>query len=134
MVLAPVRRRACSVDEFSWKQEFRARRQALPALHRRRAQATDRLAGLAERDHAPDLIVSDYHLPGGKTGVQVIESLRRALCAEIPAFLVSGDTNPEPLREAGANGYYLLHKPVDPMALRAMVSQVLRKQQAAPAH
>jgi signal transduction histidine kinase len=92
------------------------------------------LAGLAERDDPPDLIVSDYHLPGGKTGIEVIESLRRAHCAEIPAFLVSGDTNPEPLREARANGYYLLHKPVDPMALRAMVSQVLRKRQAAPAH
>jgi signal transduction histidine kinase len=92
------------------------------------------LAGLAERDHPPDLIVSDYHLPGGKTGVEVIERLRRALCAEIPAFLVSGDTNPEPLREARANGYYLLHKPVDPMALRAMVSQVLRNRQKAPAH
>ena len=92
------------------------------------------LAGLPERDHPPDLIVSDYHLPGGKTGVEVIESLRRALSADIPAFLVSGDTNPEPLHEAGANGFYLLHKPVDPMALRAMVSQVLRKQQAARAH
>jgi len=91
------------------------------------------LAGLAERDHPPDLIISDYHLPGGKTGIQAIESLRRTLSAEIPAFLVSGDTNPEPLREAGANGYHLLHKPVDPMALRAMVGQVLRKRQPARA-
>jgi signal transduction histidine kinase/CheY-like chemotaxis protein len=92
------------------------------------------LAGLTERDHPPDLIVSDYHLPGGKTGVQVIASLRKALSAEIPAFLVSGDTNPESMREANANGFYLLHKPVDPMALRAVVSQVLRKRQSAQAH
>ena len=93
----------------------------------------DALAGLADRDHLPDLIVSDYHLRG-KTGIEVIEGLRRALCAEIPAFLISGDTSPELLREARANGYYMLHKPVDPMALRAMVSQVLGKQQIARAH
>jgi signal transduction histidine kinase/ActR/RegA family two-component response regulator len=92
------------------------------------------LAGVADRDRPPDLIVSDYHLSGGKTGIEVIEGLRRTLSAEIPAFLVSGDTNPELLRQARASGYHLLHKPVDPMKLRAMVSYVLREQQVARAH
>jgi signal transduction histidine kinase/CheY-like chemotaxis protein len=89
------------------------------------------LAGAANRDRPPDLIVSDYHLPGGKTGIKVIEGLRMALSAEIPAFLVSGDTSPELLRQARASGYHLLHKPVDPMTLRAMVSHVLREPQSA---
>jgi CheY-like chemotaxis protein len=92
------------------------------------------LAGVVDRNRPPDLIVSDYHLSGGKTGIQVIERLRRAFCAEIPAFLVSGDTSPELLRQARASGYHLLHKPVDPMTLRAMVSYVLREQQVARAH
>jgi signal transduction histidine kinase/CheY-like chemotaxis protein len=92
------------------------------------------LAGVADRDRPPDLIVSDYHLSGGKTGIEVIEGLRRTLSAEIPAFLISGDTNPELLRQARASGYHLLHKPVDPMTLRAMVSYVLREQQVARAH
>jgi CheY-like chemotaxis protein len=92
------------------------------------------LAGVADRDHPPDLIISDYHLPGGKTGIEVIEGLRTALSAEIPAFLVSGDTSPELLRQARASGYHLLHKPVDPMTLRAMVSYVLTEQQVARAH
>jgi signal transduction histidine kinase/ActR/RegA family two-component response regulator len=92
------------------------------------------LAGIADRDRPPALIVSDYHLSGGKTGIEVIEGLRRTLSAEIPAFLVSGDTSPELLRQARASGYHLLHKPVDPMTLRAMVSYVLREQQVARAH
>jgi hypothetical protein len=33
-------------------------------------------------------------------------------------------------QEHGGSSYYLFHKPVDPMALRAMLSQVLRKHQA----
>jgi signal transduction histidine kinase len=85
------------------------------------------LAGVADRDRPPDLIVSDHHLSSGKTGIEVIEGLRRTLSADIPAFLVSGDTSPELLRQARATGYHLLHKPVDPMTLRAMVSHVMRE-------
>jgi signal transduction histidine kinase/FixJ family two-component response regulator len=89
------------------------------------------LARVADRDSPPDLIISDYHLAGEKTGIEVIEGLRRALSAKIPAFLVSGDTSPDLLREARASGYHLLHKPVDPMTLRAMVSYVMREEQLA---
>jgi hypothetical protein len=55
----------------------------------------------------------------------VIEQMREMFGMCIPAFLVSGDTGPERLREAHAKGYYLLHKPVSPMRLRAVLNQVL---------
>jgi signal transduction histidine kinase/CheY-like chemotaxis protein len=84
------------------------------------------MTGLAAHDHVPDLIISDYRLADGKTGFDVIKQLRSAFSAQIPAFLISGDTNPEPLREARASGYHLLHKPVDPMALRAMLNRMLK--------
>jgi signal transduction histidine kinase/ActR/RegA family two-component response regulator len=96
--------------------------------------ADEALDGIVNLDGPPALIVSDYHLSGGKTGVEVIDALRRTFSADIPAFLVSGDTSPELLGQARASGYHLLHKPVDPMKLRAMVSYVLREQQVAPAH
>jgi CheY-like chemotaxis protein len=83
------------------------------------------LANLAER--VPDLIISDYRLADGTTGIDVIARLRSAFATPIPAFLISGDTNPEPLHEARANGYHLLHKPVDPMTLRAMLHRMLRQ-------
>src|SRR5712692_8500907 len=92
------------------------------------------LAGLAEYDRPPDLIISDYHLCDGKTGIEAIMRMRSVLSAPIPAFLMSGDTNPGPLREARSKGYPLLHKPVDPMALRATLTQVLKKRQVAPVH
>jgi signal transduction histidine kinase len=92
------------------------------------------LAALAELNDTPDLIVSDYHLPSGKTGIEVIEQVRLDLSAQIPAFLISGDTNPEPLREAQAKGFHLLHKPVEPMALRAMFNLALRSGQGVRLH
>jgi CheY-like chemotaxis protein/two-component sensor histidine kinase len=88
------------------------------------------LAALAECGQRPDLIISDYRLPGGQTGIEVIARLHAGFGADIPAFLISGDTAPERLREASASGYHLLHKPVPPMTLRAMVSQYLRGQSA----
>ena len=39
---------------------------------------------------------------------------------------MSGDTAPERLREAQESGYHLLHKPVRPMRLRAMLNQMLK--------
>ena len=84
------------------------------------------LASLAGHDGRPDLIISDYRLAGGKTGFDVIERLRGAFHASIPAFLISGDTTTERMRAASASGLLLLHKPVSPMALRAAVNQLLR--------
>jgi signal transduction histidine kinase len=86
------------------------------------------MARLAENGRRPDLIISDYHLAHGKAGFELIDRLRRACDAEIPAFLVSGDTAPALLREASASGYYLLHKPVLPITLRSVVSQLLKDQ------
>jgi len=85
------------------------------------------LVSLRAQQRTPDLIISDYRLPGGKTGIEVIDRLRSTLCADIPAFLLSGDTNPELLQDGRINGYHLLHKPVNPMVLRALVTQVLKK-------
>jgi signal transduction histidine kinase/FixJ family two-component response regulator len=85
------------------------------------------LASLAGDDRRPDLIVSDYHLANGATGIETIHRLRSAFRAPIPAFLTTGDIAPERLREARANGFHLLHKPVAPIALRAMLNQLLRR-------
>jgi CheY-like chemotaxis protein len=89
------------------------------------------LSGLAGHDQPPDLIISDYHLSNGKSGIEIIEELRGAFGSPIPAFLISGDINPDRLHEARASGYHLQHKPVDPMMLRAMFSQLVKKGKAA---
>jgi signal transduction histidine kinase len=82
------------------------------------------LIRLAERQQRPDLIIADYHLASGKTGIRVIEQINAAFGSAIPAILISGDTAPEPLRDARDRGYILLHKPVDPMRLRAVMHEL----------
>jgi signal transduction histidine kinase/integral membrane sensor domain MASE1/CheY-like chemotaxis protein len=81
---------------------------------------------LTERQQRPDLIISDYHLANGKTGIEAIERIDAAFGASIPTILISGDTAPERLRDAKDKGYILLHKPVDPMRLRAVLHQLFK--------
>ncbi|HEY7300180.1 MAG TPA: ATP-binding protein [Xanthobacteraceae bacterium] len=93
------------------------------------ASAASALAG----EPRPDLIISDYRLADGQSGIAAIAKLRDAFGPAIPAFLMSGDTAPERLREAQESGHHLLHKPVRPMRLRAMVNQLLKGPQVAGA-
>jgi CheY-like chemotaxis protein len=73
---------------------------------------------LSEIGQRPDLIVCDYRLPQGATGVDAIEMLRDAF--EIPALLISGDAT-SPRGDYGVGGYRLLHKPVSAEAFRALL-------------
>jgi signal transduction histidine kinase/integral membrane sensor domain MASE1/CheY-like chemotaxis protein len=84
------------------------------------------MSQLTERQQRPDLIISDYHLANGKTGIEAIERIDAAFGASIPTILISGDTAPERLRDAKDKGYILLHKPVDPMRLRAVLHQLFK--------
>jgi CheY-like chemotaxis protein len=88
------------------------------------------LSALAAHDRPPDLIISDYHLSAGKTGVEAIERLRSTFNGPIPAILISGDTDPKRLGEAHDSGHSLLRKPVDAMRLRAVLNQLLKKSEA----
>ncbi|MGH7122924.1 MAG: ATP-binding response regulator, partial [Stellaceae bacterium] len=74
----------------------------------------------------PDLIVADYRLAGGGTGLQAIAQLRSAFAARIPACLVTGDTSSDVLGEIESAGFHALTKPVAPLRLRALVSQLLK--------
>ena len=62
----------------------------------------------------PDLLISDYRLREERTGLQAIRAVQTATGRLIPAVLVTGDTAPERLREAGEQGIAILHKPVMP--------------------
>jgi signal transduction histidine kinase/CheY-like chemotaxis protein len=88
------------------------------------------LASVADGGAQPDLIISDLRLADGENGIEVIERLREALGAPVPAFLISGDTAPDRLREASAGGYHLLQKPVSPMTLRTTLNRLLKSHDA----
>ena len=86
------------------------------------ATAITRLAACPIR---PDLIISDFRLRDGETGLGVIETLRSEYNEPIAAILITGDTAPERLIEARDSGLLILHKPVSNGRLRAAISNSL---------
>jgi two-component system, sensor histidine kinase len=81
-------------------------------------------AWLATPDLArPDLLLVDYRLPQGTTGIQALQSLRaRWPGARLPAILVTGSSLSGHEDEAERHDYHLLIKPVLPNKLRAMIA------------
>ncbi|NKI34975.1 response regulator [Wenzhouxiangella sp. XN79A] len=83
---------------------------------------SDEAAALAalEVDGSFDLLLLDYHLDGGRTGLELLRSLRAAGC-HAPAVLVSADHAAELRGAARAAGCALLHKPIRPLALKSVL-------------
>jgi signal transduction histidine kinase/CheY-like chemotaxis protein len=59
-----------------------------------------------------DLIIADYRLGDGTTGVDAIEALCAHIGRSVPAVIVTGDTSPSRIKEATASGHRILHKPI----------------------
>jgi two-component system, sensor histidine kinase len=88
---------------------------------------TAMLEKLVSVQRLPDLIVSDYRLQGKENGIDVVARLREEFNAQVPALLITGDTGPEQLREAEESGLHILHKPLNPSRLRALIANLRRE-------
>lgn len=72
-----------------------------------------------------DLVITDYRLEAGKTGIEAIREIRAYLGWEVPALILSGDTSPARLKEVTASGHRLLHKPLDAVRLEDEIEMLL---------
>jgi Na+/proline symporter/CheY-like chemotaxis protein/two-component sensor histidine kinase len=81
------------------------------------AEALERV-GAAGR--LPDLVLADLHLDNAD-GLEVVSELRRHWRRAVPAALVTADRDPMLRLRARACQVDLLHKPIKPAALRALL-------------
>src|SRR3990167_5821856 len=81
------------------------------------AQALDFVNAYA----APDVVLSDFRLGEARNGLDVIAMVRAHARREIPACLMSGDTDAGLIQAAKDAGLTLLHKPVRPAKLRSFL-------------
>ncbi|WP_339668931.1 hybrid sensor histidine kinase/response regulator [Dasania marina] len=78
-------------------------------------------------DGAPDVILVDYHLDDGETGLQVLEALGLHWGVSQKAIVISADNSDDLREEVHTAGYLFLPKPVQPAALRGLVRKLSRK-------
>ncbi len=84
---------------------------ALQALHQRQ----------------PDLIVVDYQLDDGVTGLEVARALMVAAGKELPVLVVTANNTEDIRRLTEDSGYLFMAKPVKPARLRALMSSLLNR-------
>ncbi|GEM_PF-2679677 len=58
----------------------------------------------------PDLVLVDYGLPYGYTGLDVIRDLPAVFGEDLPVVVLIGEISPEPLAIINASGLPVLHK------------------------
>jgi signal transduction histidine kinase len=89
--------------------------------------ATRAWVGAADPAHRPALVIADYRLDSGETGVGAIAAIRGRFGAAVPAIVVTGSSMTGHDKEALEHDFHLLIKPVLPNKLRAMIAFKLAK-------
>lgn len=89
------------------------------------AQTVEQARVLLRSGSLPDVIVSDFRLGDGSNGLSAIAHLRALAGHDIPACLMSGDTDGALMQAAKAAGLTLLHKPVRPAKLRSLLRNLI---------
>jgi two-component system, sensor histidine kinase len=72
----------------------------------------------------PDIVISDFRLTLGETGFDVISAVRATMGADLPAILITGDTEPNLMRSMADRGTAVLHKPLDLEMLKATLKDL----------
>jgi Na+/proline symporter/signal transduction histidine kinase len=83
-------------------------------------QAIQMLAG-----RIPNMTIIDYHLDAGVTGVGVMGNLQQLWAVNLPCLVITADYTMEVKDEILQHQFYLLKKPVKPMALRSLLRKVM---------
>lgn len=73
----------------------------------------------------PEVIICDYRLEDNINGIDVINALRKYYKKEVPAFLISGDTDQELRTSITQQGYFILQKPTKAGQLKRTILLLL---------
>jgi two-component system CheB/CheR fusion protein len=72
----------------------------------------------------PDILLTDYNLPGGKTGIELLVGLRAMLRKDLPAIVLTGDISTDAVAQIANEACIHLSKPVEPEALMRAIGQL----------
>jgi signal transduction histidine kinase/CheY-like chemotaxis protein len=80
---------------------------------------------ITQGNDPPQAILADFRLQDGHTGIEAIAEVRRHFGQQVPAALITGDTDPARLQDARQAGFTLLQKPTPAHRLAALLEFLL---------
>lgn len=72
----------------------------------------------------PDLVISDYRLNNGESGFGVVKRLRKLFERDVPALVITGDTDSMVMRHMAKEGIRVLHKPLELETLQECMAEL----------
>jgi PAS domain S-box-containing protein len=88
--------------------------------------AEQAVAQIRERRRRPDIVLADYRLQDGRTGIEAIRAVRALFDQPIPGVILTGETDLAFLSTAAGHDVGLAHKPVTPHQLGRVLAQQLQ--------
>lgn len=73
-----------------------------------------------------DLVIADYHLDNGRTGLDVVYRMKAELAIEVPVLMITANYTNELKQEIRHLGYRLMNKPVKPAKLKAVLHHMVQ--------
>ncbi|WP_342058807.1 hybrid sensor histidine kinase/response regulator [Aeromonas sp. OTU364] len=89
------------------------------------AQSLEQAEEIIGAGFLPRLVLSDYHLDDGKTGLQALHMIRLAHGNDIGGIIISADRKSELQNQIREHGFGYVSKPVKPLKLRALMNSLL---------
>jgi len=83
------------------------------------------LALLDNEATPPDLILTDYNLPGGMNGIDVLAALRSRLSPDVPGIVLTGDIAKDTLAKIQQANCIMLSKPAAAADVHAAIAKLL---------
>jgi len=77
--------------------------------------------------NAPDILISDYRLGLTESGFDVIQAAKNRFGADLPAFIITGDTDPAIIRSMSGRGIAVHYKPLSMESLQAIISEAVER-------
>ncbi len=77
-------------------------------------------------DSVPDLIIADYHLDNGLSGLDVVQRINQRQPSGIPVLLITANYTSELRQQTRELGYLLINKPVKPVKLKLAINHLLQ--------
>lgn len=94
------------------------------------AASLDEALALTDPDRPPEVLITDYRLQGHQTGLEVVSGVTQRVGYQMRCILITGDTGADTINKARAAGVPMLHKPVRPAKMRAVLQRLLRADDA----
>jgi CheY-like chemotaxis protein len=88
------------------------------------AHGDEALALVSRERMRPDIVLSDFNLPGPMNGVETIEALRATLAWKVPGIVLTGDIRSQAIQAITGHDIAVVTKPTDPDELLQLIDRI----------